>query len=191
MRAKRNKVFRTCELCEKVFVARRDGGQRGPNRFCSSHCNDVYLRRQRPARLWDRLDYTAGCWRWTGAVDGQGYGQVLHYNQMIKAHRLAWILTHGDIPDDLWVLHRCHSPACCNPKHLYLGPSDSRLAQTAAAPYLRGEQHGRARLTEAQVREIRVRYLSGGITQTTLAAEYGVAQATIHRIVTWEIWEHI
>ena len=56
---------------------------------------------------------------------------------------------------------------------------------------VRGEQHGSAKVTEAQVREIRRRYAQGGISYRRLGAEYGVNDATTYRIVTRKLWRHV
>lgn len=62
-----------------------------------------------------------GCWIWGGVLKDTGYGQVYANGRMHNAHRLAWQVFKGQIPDGLWVLHKCDTRACCNPDHLYLG----------------------------------------------------------------------
>jgi HNH endonuclease len=62
------------------------------------------------------------CWEWQRQRNWGGYGRLTLPNQRkILAHRLAWELEFGPIPDGLWVLHRCDNPPCCNPAHLFLG----------------------------------------------------------------------
>ena len=55
----------------------------------------------------------------------------------------------------------------------------------------RGESHGGAKLTAAEVTEIRARYQAGGITQYELAAEYGISQPVIGKVVTGKLWAHL
>src|SRR5665811_1223275 len=61
------------------------------------------------------------CWEWTGYKNGKGYGVINLQGQRVLAHRMAWELKNGPVPDGLFVLHRCDNPPCCNLKHLWLG----------------------------------------------------------------------
>jgi hypothetical protein len=63
----------------------------------------------------------SGCWLWTGSTTYFGYGQIRSNNRLSVAHRVAYELYVGQIPDGLCVLHRCDVPACANPGHLFVG----------------------------------------------------------------------
>lgn len=135
----------------------------------------------------------SGCWLWTGTTI-RGYG-VLYTGsrsdktrRMVYAHRLAWELTRQPIRDGLFVLHRCDVPACCNPDHLYLGTHDDNMAdRTARGRVPKGEKHNQARLTAAQVREIR----ASNKTQAALAARYGVSESAICHAVSRRTWRNV
>lgn len=72
-------------------------------------------------RFWQRIEQKpSGCWEWTGARD-RGYGRLVIARKMHRAHRLAYELVHGPIPDGLVVMHACDNPPCCNPNHLSVG----------------------------------------------------------------------
>lgn len=145
------------------------------------------------------------CWVWTGAT-AQGYGVWAFSGRMQGAHRIAWILQHGPIPEGRYVCHRCDNPPCCNPKHLFLGSQGENMADAAAKSrvargdrhytrrnpeaVLRGHQHGCAKLTPDDVRAIR-RRAAQGETQLALGEEFGVTQTTIFKIVHRQRWRHV
>lgn len=61
-----------------------------------------------------------GCWLWQGRLTSQGYGEFVLRRKHVVAHRYAYILTHGSIPADLQLMHRCGDPRCVRPDHLAL-----------------------------------------------------------------------
>jgi HNH endonuclease len=65
------------------------------------------------------------CWLWTASLRNKGYGafSYRYAGQCVqaRAHRFSWELAYGAIPDGLCVLHRCDTPACVNPHHLWIG----------------------------------------------------------------------
>jgi len=77
-------------------------------------------------RLEDRLiPGDNGCLEFTGFRNRDGYGVMRVDGGMSYAHRIAWMLANGKIPEALYVLHRCGNPCCSNPAHLFLGtPAD-------------------------------------------------------------------
>jgi hypothetical protein len=150
-------------------------------------------------RLWSRVSIGPGCWIWKGHIVNTGYGALRiggGGSPIIGAHRASWELSYGPVPDGLFVLHRCDVRLCVRPTHLFLGTAADNSADMVRKGRgrwpgpktpLRGESHPMAKLTLAQVQEIRRRYRAGGITQAHLGAEYGVDQTTVSDLLnrTW------
>lgn len=156
-------------------------------------------------RFWAKVQRGDGCWLWTASLGTAGYGQIGgagRGSRPLQAHRVAWELIFGPIPEGQWVLHRCDNKRCVRPDHLFLGDVGANnrdmyakgraAAQVAPERVIRrGIAHHKAKLTDAQVVEIRRLYGSGDADQPTLAKYFGVRQSTIGRIVRRQNWTHI
>lgn len=120
------------------------------------------------AKFWTKIEKrNDGCWIHTNATGSHGYAQ---YGRAGLAHRVAWELTHGPIPDGAMVLHRCNVKRCVNPSHLYLGTHRENMDDVA-----RAKNHPKRKLSTEQVAEIR----SGKFSARELARRYGVTQRAI------------
>lgn len=73
-------------------------------------------------RFWPKVNVGAPdeCWLWQ-AARCRGYGQIMAWGRPQPAHRIAYALGKGDVPEGAHVLHKCDVPLCCNPDHLFLG----------------------------------------------------------------------
>lgn len=67
-----------------------------------------------------RAKRAGDCLIWTGSVGTHGYGEMRVNGKMTKAHRFAWELSNGPIPDGMFVDHTCWNKACCEVDHLRL-----------------------------------------------------------------------
>lgn len=147
-------------------------------------------------RLWARIAVGGldDCWIWQKGVDAYGYGQINEggsRGRCLRAHRVAWTLTHGPIPDGMHVLHKCDTPRCCNPAHLFLGTGLDNIADCVSkGRHIRGENSPRAKLSESEVAGIRAR-LAAGDTQSKIADSFGVRQTSISHIKTGATWKII
>jgi hypothetical protein len=91
--------------------------------------------------FWDRVDDSGDCWLWQGYRDRDGYGKVRYANKTTVAHRVAWMLTIGPIPDALLVLHHCDNPSCVRPDHLFLGTPRDNIHDSIAKGRFFSRQH--------------------------------------------------
>ena len=143
------------------------------------------------ADLYARLDRTGDCWLWKGARTEKGYGQTRFEGRETSAHRVAYRLLVGPIPDGMFVCHRCDNPPCCNPAHLFLGtPGENSADMAAKGRAALGERNGNAKLTEWDVRVAKAR-LAAGDTGTDIARDLGVSSRLISGIKHGRQWARV
>ena len=126
-------MTRSCTLggCESKTIARG---------WCSMHYNrwkthgdpavTLYIRGNNEARFWEKVNQDGrapsnapnlgGCWEWTASKHEDGYGEFQLKGKVRKAHRVAYELTHGGIPEGKDIDHRCRNRGCVRPDHLRL-----------------------------------------------------------------------
>jgi predicted XRE-type DNA-binding protein len=129
----------------------------------------------------------SGCWLWIGGTrpNSKGVQYPRHWSddqKSIGAHRFSFELVHGAIPKSMYVCHKCDTPLCVNPDHLFIGTHHDNMrdmVQKKRSFTGRGEnKKGRAKLTDQQANQIRKMEIS----QSKIAAMFGVSQTTIGRI---------
>ena len=177
-----------CKYCQLLPPSKPRG------MYCSKTCSNKARAKSLACRF--RECYIPGqpteCWLWTGTLDKDGYGVIQDANRghQFRAHRLAYELAHGPTPNGVCVLHRCDTPACCNPSHLWLGTqTDNGRDKVTKKRHPFGERHGRAKITDKDVRTIRASYPA--MSQTAIAAAYGLHQTTVSDIIHGILWPHV
>jgi len=140
--------------------------------------------RKRDIPFWDRVDKSGECWIWTGCKTKAGYGRwaVPGEKRTVNAHRWAYILSFGNIPDGLHVCHRCDNPSCVRPGHLFLGTPKHNIHDAIQKGRLnnRGERNGNARLEEWRVQDIRHRH---HVLVEELAKKHGISPHHVTAII--------
>lgn len=158
-----------------------------PTRYVNGH-----YRRPLAERFWEKVDKSGDCWLWTGTIQHSGYGVLKIDGKTIRAHRCAWELENGPIPDGMVVMHICDNRRCVRVAHLELGTQLANIADRGTkGRQSRGAKSAKAKLTEADVIEIRRRYTKEYGATMALATEYGVHRSTIEAIVLRKTWRHI
>lgn len=136
----------------------------------------------------DKVSSPIGCWIFLGFKNSKGYGQIgngARGTGISLAHRLSFHLHNGEIPRGLFVLHRCDTPACCNPAHLFLGTNKDNCDDRDAKNRVRhGEAHPRARLSEVDIASIRAMAEEGAL-QREIAEKYQVSSSYISQILSF------
>ncbi len=137
------------------------------------------------AKFWSRVEVRTSrvCWLWRGMKNQSGYGRFrpTWNDPEVKAHRFAWQIVNGPVPDGKLIIHSCDTPACCNPKHLRVGSyqdnSDDCVTRGRQSRLL-GTANPRTKLTDDQVAAIRRDPRPG----VQVARDYGVCDSLISMI---------
>lgn len=132
----------------------------------------------------------AGCWLWTGSWNSDGYGNIWNPPKTDKAHRVSYEIHVGPIPLGMLVLHRCDTPACVNPAHLFLGTDmDNSLDKRCKgrAPSHHGTDNPNAKLTPDQVRAIRI----DKRPLRLIAADYGISISMASYVRRGDHWKSV
>lgn len=194
---RRSPVIKACARCSAPFLcvgSRIDGPHE--QRFCGAACMHTNKRLDHLTahRYWRKVARTddGSCWLWQGRRDKSGYGRWAKQGMHVYVHRIAWILSKGEIPAGMDVLHRCDVRNCCNPEHLFLGTHqdnmDDMWARGRARPKVHhGEEHGMAKINDQEAITIR----NSPDTQRSLAQQYDLSQATVWAIKHRKIWAHL
>jgi hypothetical protein len=137
-----------------------------------------------------------GCHEWRATKDQKGYGRFWIGQALHGAHRTAWELAFGSIPEGWHILHHCDNPGCVRPDHLFLGTNSINVADRNAKGRARGcveaagETHPKTTLTTEQAQEIRA-HPGGRGYYRKLAAKYGVTIQTVYNIRSRKTWKHL
>lgn len=114
----------------------------------------------------------SGCWLWIGSINAHGYGGMRANEKTYAAHRYSWERKFGAIPAGAHVCHKCDTPSCVNPDHLFLGSNRDNVADRenkGRGP--QAERHPRARLSDLDVAAIR----TSQDRRRAIAARYGIS----------------
>jgi len=132
-----------------------------------------------------------GCWEWNACKDTGGYGMIKIQKKTYLTHRIAYELWKGKIPAGQLVRHKCDVRNCVNPEHLEIGThKDNSRDCLERNRHLVGEKQLASKLTEDDVREIRI--LRGfGFTLKELGNMYDVSGTTIWYVSVGKHWKHI
>lgn len=139
-----------------------------------------------------RVESENGCKLWIGTRHADGYGRFKTRDGVAhRAHRWIFGQLNGYLPDE--VMHRCDTPLCVNWERCLL-PGNNALNiadKVSKRRHVFGERMNTAKLTEADVREIRRLYSAGGASLRGLGRAYGVTHRNIRLIVIRETWQQV
>lgn len=176
------------------------GAIRGEHqRFVAGHSSRLRAPRPMSERFWEKVDVRGPdeCWEWQAHAGTQRRGSFMvgskrdGTHRLVMAHRIAYELHYGSIPEGMEVCHKCDNPPCCNPAHLFIGTHKENMEDMATkGRSSQGERDSQAILTAEQVREIRA-HRASGMMYKDIAKLYNVSKAAIGAIARRDRWKHI
>ena len=137
------------------------------------------------------------CINWSKSLGHNGYGITTRNNKTYRAHRLVYCDYHGIDHSDIKgmvVRHTCDNRKCINPEHLVIGTHQDNMDDMKKRNRTaKGEAHGRAKLSEVDIKTIRDRYIRGSKVHGLLAIakDFGVAFQTVSKIVNRHRWQSV
>lgn len=123
-----------------------------------------------------------GCWIYKKSCSG-AYGKLRWRSKWYSAHRVAFEEFNGPIPTDKWVCHKCDTPKCVNPEHLFLGSaSENRRDAVTKKRAAIGERNPLARFTDRQIEEMRKLH-NEGITYERLSNIFNCSYLHVFNVI--------
>lgn len=194
-RASKYSVILACKNCGRhVAVTRYYSAHHD---FCSTACANEYQRVSNASDFVNKINTKtahtpSGCWIMHNVTSAHPYGRACINGVQMGAHRAMWIATHGAIPKGMFICHRCDTPGCVNPSHLFVGTPKDNIEDCANKGRARhkapqGTESPRSKLAVTEVRSIRA--MRG--TQRGIAKRFSVTHGTIGRIKRRESYVNV
>ncbi len=209
----RGSVQKQCKHCGATYRIRSSKSDKSG--YCGRACH--HASRSAPTsiadRFWKRVEKDGpvpihrpelgNCWQWTGTLV-KGYGQLTVKGRRHHSAARFSMELHGMQIDGMFACHHCDNRACVRPEHLFAGSHEENMKDMRekgrsgikvgmrfnSKNAMRGERHTSSVLKEADVIEIRRRFMAGE-KQTVLCADYGVSFGCIYKVVRWLSWKTV
>ena len=133
-----------------------------------------------------KIVLSGSCWTWTGGKNSGGYGYFKYAKRLMLVHRLSYMYFIGEIPNGMYVCHKCDNSLCVNPEHLFLGtPKDNNMDKEikGRSRYLSGEECPYTKLSDDDIEDILFLASHGNINQRQIASLYHVSFQHINSVV--------
>ena len=165
-------------------------------RFQWKNCTEEEKIEKIRLRFEEKVIKSDKCWGWNGHLDKNGY-PTLRFGSDGKGFkerrvsRISWLLYRGEIPKGKYLCHKCDNPSCTNPDHLFLASAkENSEDMVKKGRGNKGLKHGNSKLTEEQVKEIKIMYRDG-YKVTLIMEKFDICRVNVHQIGKNKTWKHI
>ena len=180
-------ITKSSQLCAKHYYRFTKHGS--PLKFASSQGQGETLEQ----RFWSRVQIKGveECWPWLGKKNRNDYG-FCNIEGLRHSHRVAAYFHFGAYPKSKHIMHKCDNPICCNPNHLQIGTRELNLQDKIEKQrQAKGSTHGKAKLDEKLVVNLREKYNSGYTIRELLPSARGVSYRVLWCALVGRTWRHI
>ena len=190
MSAKNNSKI--CPCCQKIFhkLPNKSYEDFSKRIYCSIQCAGQKI----PKKLFykERLNHIlsktitteSGCMEWQGYINKSGYGGITISRKPLPAHRWVWILSKGNIPKGLHVLHHCDNRKCVNIDHLFLGTNnDNTMDKVSKGRQAKGSMFPFTKITENEIQKI-ILLAKSGVDYKTIGLQFNIHKVHVYRILS-------
>jgi hypothetical protein len=178
--------------CGAIKAVRNNNLVQGNSKQCRKCGRVRKLKISLEERFFSKVEKTEGCWFWKSSTNQMGYGQFTIGRKPLFAHRICWELTHGKkIPEGLFACHKCDTPICVNPDHIFLGTHQQNsqdMSNKKRSTW--GEKSLLSKLNLENVRQIK-RMLLEGVDIKIICEKFQVVDKTIRNIRNKKTWKHL
>lgn len=191
-----------CAKCGHEWLSRKEKPNKCPNPKCQrknweSTENKIAGRKNNTIERFTKMIEDCGyndseCWLYPGTINCYGRGMYKLNGKYWLAHRLSYTVFVGEIPSGLNVCHKCDTPDCVNPNHLFLGTTqdnvDDRVSKGRSAI---GERNWNTKLSSFDVEKIKSADFSTHGSKARMARELGISQTALGYILSRRSWKYI
>ena len=193
-------IEKHCLHCGKLFSVRLAIHKVGYGKFCPGRCKYDYRTRPPEERFWDNVQITTECWPWIGLRDKDGYGilylrvekQPNGSRRIISTRVHRWVLEKWlgrELKEGMLSCHKCNSPSCCRPDHLYEGTDTENNRQARKEGRHKQKRGSYNRMTEETVKNVKA--LLSTHTNKRIAQMFNSEPTTISNIRTRKTWKEV
>jgi hypothetical protein len=175
----------TCVVCGKSYYL--PPSHRKNSKSCSWECRSVLISGERTdlsERFWAKVNKTDTCWLWTAGTTHSGYGSIRVKGKALRAHRVAYEMLVGPIPEGAVLMHSCDTPACCNPAHLSIGSQRENIHDAIEkGRTCHREKHWNYKISPQDIMDIQAAHI-GGATGRAIAKHFSVSESLVSKILS-------